>query len=72
MVFFYGTVSYLTFSTDDFLSTTDNETKFTELRRSFEDSFEIKAQEGYILKYLLEFSSLLLVSVLIRLIKSCD
>ena len=34
-VFAYGTVSYLTVSTDDFLNTTNNENAFTELTRVF-------------------------------------
>ena len=46
------TVSYITVSTDDVINTTNNETSFTELRGVFEEKFEIKVQEGYILKYL--------------------
>ena len=46
-----GTVSYLTVSTDDFLITTDNETAFPELT-FFEENFEIKVQEGSVLKYI--------------------
>ena len=42
---------YLTVSTDDVLNTTNNEKEFTELRRFFEEAFEIKSQEGYVLKY---------------------
>ena len=51
-VFYDLTVSYLTFSTGDILNTTNNETEFTELRRVFEEHFEIKVQEVYVLKYL--------------------
>ena len=40
-VFYDGTVSYITVSTDDVLNTTNNETAFTDLRRSFEEDFEI-------------------------------
>ena len=47
-----GTVSYLTVSTDDIVDTTNNETEFPELRRVFEEDFEIKFQEGSVLKYL--------------------
>ena len=51
-VFSDVTVSYITFSTDDVINTTTNETAFTELRIFFEEYFEIKVQEGYALKYL--------------------
>ena len=51
-VFTDGTVSYLTVSTDDVLSTTNNETAFTDLTRVFKEHFEMKVQEGLILKYL--------------------
>ena len=36
-----GTVSYLTVSTDDVLSTTNNETSFLEITRVFKESFKI-------------------------------
>ena len=49
-VFSDGTVSYLTVSTDDVLKTTNNETAFPELRRVFKEHFEVKVQEGYVLK----------------------
>ena len=43
--FFYDwTVSYLTVSTDYVLNTTNNETVFTELKRVFNEAFEIKVQ----------------------------
>ena len=65
------TVSYLIVSNDDVLNTTNNEIEFTEVTRVFEEYFYIKVQEVYVLKYLnLRFFSLLLVSVLIRLITS--
>ena len=51
-VFADGTVSYLTVSTDDVLNTTNNETAFTELTRVFKERFEVKLQEGSVLKYL--------------------
>ena len=51
-VFSGGTVPYITVSTDYFLNTTNNETTFPELRRAFEERFEMKVQEGYVLKYL--------------------
>ena len=51
-VFTDGTVSYLTVCTDDFLNTTNNETAFPELTRVFEEHFEMKVQEGSVLKYL--------------------
>ena len=51
-VFDYGTVSYLTFSTDDVINTTDNENTFTELTRLFKEHFEMKVQERSVLKYL--------------------
>ena len=47
------TVSYLTVSPDDVLNTTNNETSFTELRRVFEEAFQIKVQERSVLKYIL-------------------
>ena len=40
------------FSNDDVLKTTTNETVFPELRKVFEKYFEIKFQEGSIIKYL--------------------
>ena len=39
-----GTFSYLIFSTDYVLNTTNNETEFTELTRVFEEHFEMKVQ----------------------------
>ena len=51
-VFSDVTVSYLTVSTDGVLNTTNNKTSFTELRRFFEEAFDIKVQEGSVLKYL--------------------
>ena len=45
-------MSYLTVSTDNVINTTNNATSFYELRRVFEEYFEIKVQEGYVLKYL--------------------
>ena len=46
------TVSYIIVYTDDVLNTTNNETEFAELRIIFEEYFEIKVQEGSVLKYL--------------------
>ena len=43
-VFYYGTVSYITFYTDDAINTTNNETEFPELTRVFEENFEMKSQ----------------------------
>ena len=51
-VLYDGKLSYLTVSNDDFINTTNNKTKFTELRRVFEENFDIKFQEGAVLKYL--------------------
>ena len=51
-VFSDGTVSYLMVSIDDVFNTNTNETVFPELRIVFEEYFEIKVQEGSILKYL--------------------
>ena len=51
-VFDNGTVSYLTVSTDDVLNTTTNKNAFPELTRLFKENFEMKVQEGSILKYL--------------------
>ena len=47
-----GTVSYITVSKNDVLNTTNNETAFYELTIVFEEHFEKKVQEGYVLKYL--------------------
>ena len=51
-VFSYGKVSYITASSDDFLSTTNNEIVLTELTRFVEEKFDKKFQEGSVLKYL--------------------
>ena len=51
-VFSNGTVSYIMVSNDVFLNTTNNETAFNELRIVFEEVFDIKVQEGSVLKYL--------------------
>ena len=48
----FGTVSYIIVSNDDVLNVTNNETAFTELKIFFEEHFEMKSQEGSILKYL--------------------
>ena len=45
-------MSYPTFSDDDVINTNNNETAFPKLRKVFEESFEIKVEEGYVLKYL--------------------
>ena len=50
--FYYGTVSYPKVYSNDVINTNNNDTAFTELRRVFEEYFEIKFQEGYSLKYL--------------------
>ena len=46
------TVSYITVSTDDVINNTNNEKAFTEITRVFEEYFETKIQEGYVLKHL--------------------
>ena len=51
-VFSDRTVFYLTVCTDDVVKNINNETKFHELTRVFEEHFEIKFQEGSVLKYL--------------------
>ena len=57
-----GTVSYITVYTDNLMDTTNNVIAYTELRRGFEEIFEIKFQEVYVIKYLnFQISSLLLV-----------
>ena len=43
-VFSDGTFYYVTVPTDDVINTTNNETAITELRRVFEEIFEIKTQ----------------------------
>ena len=47
-----GTMSYITVSAYYVLNTTNNKTEFPELRRVFEETFEIKFQELSVLKYL--------------------
>ena len=51
-IFSDGIVSYLIFSTDNVLNTTNNKTSFTKLTRVFELRFDMKFQEGSVLKYL--------------------
>ena len=51
-VFADHTVSYLTVSTDDVINTTNNDNTFLELPRVFKEHFDMKAQEGSVLKYL--------------------
>ena len=51
-VFSDGTVSYLKVSTNNILNTINNETSFIELTRGFEEHFEMKLREGYVLKYI--------------------
>ena len=46
-----ATVSYLTGSTHEVITTTNNETAFTELTRVFEEQFENKVQETSVSKY---------------------
>ena len=48
----YVTVSYIIFSTDDVFNTTNDETEFPEITRVFEEHFDMKPQEGSVLKYL--------------------
>ena len=45
-------VSYLKAYDDDVINTTNNETQLPEPRRVIEESFEIKFQDVYVLKYL--------------------
>ena len=45
-------MSYFTVSDDDVLNTTNNENTFPELKRAFKENFELKVQEGSVLKYL--------------------
>ena len=45
-------VCHLTVSTDHVLNTNNKETLFTELTRVFEERFDMKIQEGSVLKYL--------------------
>ena len=45
-----GTVSYLTVSNDDVLNTTNNYNAFPELTRLFKEHFEMKENEGSVLK----------------------
>ena len=50
-VFSEGIVSYITVSTDDVLNTNNKEIAFNKLTRVFEEHFEIKVQEEFILRY---------------------
>ena len=45
-----GTVSYLTVPTDDFLNTTNYDIAFPEIIRVFEEAFDIKFHEVFVLK----------------------
>ena len=68
-VFYDGTVSYTTFSTDDILNTTNNETEFPELKIFLRNILRLKFNRDLSLStHIYEFSSLLLISVLIRMI----
>ena len=51
-VFTGGTISYLTVSTDDVFDTTNNQNAFPELPRFIKEHFEMKLQEGSVLRYL--------------------
>ena len=51
-VFTGVTVSYLTVYTDDVINNTTNDTAFPELTRVFKEHFDMKSQEGSVLKYL--------------------
>ena len=51
-VFSDGTVFYITVSNDHVFNSTNNETEFTEIRRVFEEDFDINYQEVSVLKYL--------------------
>ena len=44
-VFYDGTVSYLTVSTDDVINTTNNETEFPELKIFFKEPFDINKKD---------------------------
>ena len=50
--FFGGTVSFIRVSYDDAINTTNNETVFCKLKIVLEEHFEMKVQEGSVLKYL--------------------
>ena len=66
-----GTVSCITVSNYNVLNTTNNEKSFPELTRIFKEHFKMKLQERSFIKFLnFCISSLLFVSVLIRLITS--
>ena len=72
-------MSYLTVSSDDVLNSTNNETEFPELTRVSEEHFDMKFQEGFILKYinLKNFQSLIDFSVdqtdnIIELVNECN
>ena len=47
-----GTMCYIAVCTNDDLSTTNNETSFTELKIVFEEHFDMKSQGRSVLKYL--------------------
>ena len=72
-------MSYLTVSSDDVLNSTNNETEFPELTKVLEEHFDMKFQEGFILKYtnLKKFQSLIDLSVdqtdnIIELVNECN
>ena len=47
-----GTVPYRKSSIDDIINTNNNENTFPELTRVFKEHFEMKVQEGSVIKYL--------------------
>ena len=64
-------ISYLMVSTDDVLNTNNNDTAFTELRRVLKNTLRLKPKKYLSLTtWIFGSSRILLVSVLIRMIKS--
>ena len=72
-VLYDGTVSYHTVSTGDFFNTANNETAIPGLRIFLKNILRLKYEKDLSLStYISDFFSLLLVSVLIRIITSCS
>ena len=51
-IIWWKNVYFFTVSTDDLINNTNNDSAFTETKKIFEEAFEIKIQEGSVIRYL--------------------
>ena len=66
-IIWWKNVYFFTVSTDDLINNTNNDSAFTETKKIFEEAFEIKIQEGSVIRYLkIGFICLLLGLVFIK------